>query len=684
MVNFPTSLDSFTNPTATNYTNSPSLSGQQSDQNDAIEALEAKVGADGSAVTTSHDYKLSGVTGTDKAVSKTGTETLTNKTLTSPTLTTPALGTPASGVLTNCTGLPEGGLTLADNTTNDVSTTKHGLAPKAPNDTTKFLRGDGSWAVPAPTPTVITVANEAADTTCFPLFATAATGDLGPKSSAGLTFDSANLRLGLNTASPSSRIHLTNGSIRITGGSSDTYTTPVGYTPTSKFIVDNYALTNYESIFAMGVIAASAVDSLAISINDARTTAHRPTLMLVNPTESNGMGLTFDGSDTVGYLKSGVALGLKVNSLDGAGNEAIHIDVSGNVSLNYNGSGTTQVVSLTASKPVFTDGSKNLVSTGTLGIDQGGTGQTTANAGFNALSPMTTAGDIIYGGASGAGTRLAIGGANTVLHGGASAPAYSAVVEADITLADNTTNDVSTTKHGLVPKAPNDTTKFLRGDATWAVPSGGSGTDMFSLTAVTLCSEGKVGTTSVSGTAAADTSDGQLALSTGATAASQARVKVGLIAAYDSSSNQIGVNFSKNISCRLMVHGFVTGTNGVQTFGTGANMYNGGTAYTSRHLGFRIAGTTVYATNANNTTETTTDITASVTLTNTPQDWMWIFTTGTNCKFYWNGTLLATHTTNLPSGTNVSHYSIDAVVANPTTAANRAMSIGGIVYQQAI
>lgn len=36
----------------------------------------------------------------------------------------------------------------------------------------------------------ITVANEATDTTCFPLFVTAATGNLGPKSNAGLTFNS--------------------------------------------------------------------------------------------------------------------------------------------------------------------------------------------------------------------------------------------------------------------------------------------------------------------------------------------------------------------------------------------------------------------------------------------------------------------------------------------------------------
>ena len=60
---------------------------------------------------------------------------------TSPTLVTPLLGTPTSGVLTNCTGLPEAGQTLVDNTTNDVTSTKHGYAPKAPADATKFLNG---------------------------------------------------------------------------------------------------------------------------------------------------------------------------------------------------------------------------------------------------------------------------------------------------------------------------------------------------------------------------------------------------------------------------------------------------------------------------------------------------------------------------------------------------------------
>jgi hypothetical protein len=38
---------------------------------------------------------------------------------------------------------------LADNTTQNVSTSKHGYAPKAPNDATKFLDGTGAYSVPA-------------------------------------------------------------------------------------------------------------------------------------------------------------------------------------------------------------------------------------------------------------------------------------------------------------------------------------------------------------------------------------------------------------------------------------------------------------------------------------------------------------------------------------------------------
>ena len=85
---FPTGIDAKARPTATDKMNAAGVEGDVVVDNlyDAVEAVEAKLGVDGSAVTTSHDYKLSGVTGTDKAVSKTGEETLTTKTLTTPVI----------------------------------------------------------------------------------------------------------------------------------------------------------------------------------------------------------------------------------------------------------------------------------------------------------------------------------------------------------------------------------------------------------------------------------------------------------------------------------------------------------------------------------------------------------------------------------------------------------------------
>lgn len=149
-INYPTSLDTLSNPSPTdlqeNATAALDHNVQHSNANDAIEALEAKVGADGSAVTTSHDYKLSGVTGTDKAVSKTGTETLTNKTLTSPVIN---LGSDATGdmyyrngsgaltrfpagadgtIISYSSGIPT---TIANPSAADASTTVKGVGEEA-------------------------------------------------------------------------------------------------------------------------------------------------------------------------------------------------------------------------------------------------------------------------------------------------------------------------------------------------------------------------------------------------------------------------------------------------------------------------------------------------------------------------------------------------------------------------
>ncbi len=94
--NFPVSVDTSVTlpaegaavPLATNH-----VTAHQNLQ-DAVEAIEAKIGVDSSAVTTSHDYKLGEILTTDKAVGKTATQTLTNKTLTSPVVN---VGSDATG-----------------------------------------------------------------------------------------------------------------------------------------------------------------------------------------------------------------------------------------------------------------------------------------------------------------------------------------------------------------------------------------------------------------------------------------------------------------------------------------------------------------------------------------------------------------------------------------------------------
>ena len=70
--------------------------------------------------------------------------------------------------------------------------------------------------------------------------------------------------------------------------------------------------------------------------------------------------------------------------------------------------GGTGLTSFTSGGAVYAT-STSALTTGTLPITAGGTGQTTASAAFNALSPITTAGDLIIGNGSNSATRLAIG-----------------------------------------------------------------------------------------------------------------------------------------------------------------------------------------------------------------------------------------------------------------------------------
>lgn len=81
-----------------------------------------------------------------------------------------------------------------------------------------------------------------------------------------------------------------------------------------------------------------------------------------------------------------------------------------------------------------------------IAIADGGTGQSTKAAGFDALSPMTTSGDIIYGGTSGTGTRLAKGSDGTVLTLASGVPSWAASGSGPVTkLTPSASSGSSTT-----------------------------------------------------------------------------------------------------------------------------------------------------------------------------------------------------------------------------------------------
>jgi hypothetical protein len=75
---------------------------------------------------------------------------------------------------------------------------------------------------------------------------------------------------------------------------------------------------------------------------------------------------------------------------------------------------------------------------GTLAIGNGGTGQTTATAAFNALNPMTTTGDILYESSPTTAARLGIGSTGQVLTVAGGLPSW-ATPSSSLTVTNDTT-----------------------------------------------------------------------------------------------------------------------------------------------------------------------------------------------------------------------------------------------------
>lgn len=318
---------------------------------------------------------------------------------------------------------------------NLFSSTLKGLTPLSGGGTTNFLRADGTWTAPAgsggtvTTVSVVTangVSGSVANATTTPAI-TLVLGAIIPTSvAASGTVTGSNLS-GTNTGDQT--ITLTGD---VTGSGTGSFAATI-----ANNAVTNAKLAQMAAHTFKGNNTGSTANALDL-------TATQLTAEL-NLFTSTLQGLApLSGGGTTNFLRADGTWAAPA----GSGGTVTSVAVSG---------GTTGLT--TSGGPITTSGTITLA--GTLAIANGGTGQTTANPAFNALSPMTTAGDIIYGGTSGAGTRLAAGTATQVLHGGTT-PSWSAV---------SLTADVS----GVLPVANGGTatsTAFTSGSVIFAGASG--------------------------------------------------------------------------------------------------------------------------------------------------------------------------------------------------------------------
>lgn len=226
------------------------------------------------------------------------------------------------------------------------------------------------------------------------------------------------------------------GQVLTSSGSGSPTWTSVSGTGTVTSITAGTGLTG-GTITASGTIA---IDTTVVATLTGTQTLTNKTISGTTNTLTN-----IGNSSLINSTISGVSLGSNINTLTiGTGlsggsyngttaisvaiantavtagaytNANITVNAQGQITLASSGSAggvTSFQTSLNGLTPsTSTTGAVTLA--GTLGISSGGTGQATATTAFNALSPITTTGDLILGNGTNSATRLPIGASTYVL-----------------------------------------------------------------------------------------------------------------------------------------------------------------------------------------------------------------------------------------------------------------------------
>jgi hypothetical protein len=125
--------------------------------------------------------------------------------------------------------------------------------------------------------------------------------------------------------------------------------------------------------------------------------------------------------------------------------------------------------------------------TGTVAIANGGTGQTTASTAFNALSPITSVGDLIIGSGVNNATRLGIGANGYVLTSNGTTASWAASTGGVTSFSGGST--------GLTPNTA--TTGAISLAGTLAVANGGTGITSFGTGVATALGQNVSGSGSI-------------------------------------------------------------------------------------------------------------------------------------------------------------------------------------------